>query len=140
MDKKLQQTDGSVSIDHKIAALGGWRAEMLGHIRELIKAAIPEVVEECKWVKPTNPSGVPVWSSQGILCTGESYKAKLKLTFANGASLADPHKLFNAGLEGKQRRAIDITQGQSLDETAFKALISAAADFNHNKALKQSKR
>jgi hypothetical protein len=117
-------------IGAKIAALGDWRGEMLAHIRKLIHAADADVVEEIKWRKPSNPSGVPVWSHAGILCTGETYSDKVKLTFAKGASLPDPSGLFNASLDGNVRRAIDIGAGDRLDETAFKALIRAAVALN----------
>jgi hypothetical protein len=117
-------------IDKKIADLGGWRGETLCRMRDLIKEADPHVVEECKWFKPSNPTGVPVWSHAGIICTGESYTAKVKLTFAKGASLPDPAKLFNAGLEGKQRRAIDISEGEEIDAGAFKALVRSAVALN----------
>jgi hypothetical protein len=113
-------------IDAKIASLGDWRGETLARIRSLIKEADPDVVEEVKWRKPSNPSGVPVWSHDGILCTGETYRDKVKLTFAHGASLPDPSGLFNASLEGNTRRAIDISGGEAVDEAAFKALIRAA--------------
>lgn len=117
-------------IDKKIADLGGWRGETLSRIRVLIKEADPDIVEECKWFKPSNPTGVPVWSHAGIICTGESYKSKVKLTFAKGASLPDPAKLFNSSLEGKQRRAIDINEGEEIDAGAFKALVHAAVALN----------
>ena len=117
-------------VDQKIQSLEEWRGATLSRIRSLIKEVDPEVVEECKWFKPTNPAGVPVWSHDGIICTGETYKLKIKLTFTKGASLADPNGLFNAGLEGKQRRAIDIHEGETLDESAFKALILAAVALN----------
>ncbi len=99
-------------IDAKIEALGDWRGEMLRGIRTLIRQADPEVIEEVKWRKPSNPSGVPVWSHGGIICTGETYKDKVKLTFSNGASLDDPARLFNASLEGGTRRAIDLREGR----------------------------
>jgi hypothetical protein len=117
-------------IDKKIAELGGWRGETLSRIRDLIKEADPGIVEECKWFKPSNPTGVPVWSHAGIICTGESYKSKVKLTFAKGALLPDPAKLFNSSLEGKQRRAIDINEGEEIDAGAFKALVRAAVALN----------
>lgn len=117
-------------VENKIASLGDWRGEMLRQLRSLIKDAIPDVVEECKWFKPSNPTGVPVWSSCGIICTGEAYKGKVKLTFMKGAFLDDPNQLFNASLDGKQRRAIDIQEGEEVDATAFKALIRAAAELN----------
>ena len=117
-------------IDAKIAGLGDWRGEALARMRALIRAADPEVVEEVKWRKPTNPHGVPVWSHAGILCTGETYRDKVKLTFANGARLDDPTGLFNASLDGKVRRAIDIGEGARIDETAFRALVCAAVALN----------
>jgi hypothetical protein len=107
-----------------------WRHQTLSEIRRLIQEADPEVVEEVKWRKPSNPAGVPVWSHDGIICTGETYMDKVKLTFMNGAKLKDPKKLFNASLEGNTRRAIDIAEGQKLDEAAFKALIRAAVALN----------
>ena len=117
-------------IDEKIAEIGGWRGETLGRLRALIKQADPEVVEEMKWKKPSNPSGVPVWSHGGIICTGETYKNKVKLTFARGAALDDPAGLFNSSLEGNTRRAIDIREGDVIDEDAFKALIRSAVTLN----------
>ncbi|HEY6916879.1 MAG TPA: DUF1801 domain-containing protein [Allosphingosinicella sp.] len=120
----------SALIDAKIAALGDWRGQALSRLRALIRAADPDVVETVKWRKPSNPSGVPVWEHAGILCTGETYKAYVKLTFARGASLPDPAGLFNASLEGNTRRAIDIREGAAIDEEAFKTLIRAAVAFN----------
>ncbi len=117
-------------IDAKIEELGGWRGELLSRIRGLIKHAAPDVVEEIKWRKPSNPSGVPVWSYNGIILTGETYKDKVKLTFAKGASLEDPAGLFNSSLEGKLRRAIDLREGDRIDEEAFKALVRSAAELN----------
>jgi hypothetical protein len=116
-------------IDERIAELGDWRGETLGRMRELIRQADPDVVEEWKWAKRTNP-GTPVWSHDGIICTGESYKSVVKLTFMKGASLNDPAKLFNSSLEGNARRAIDIHEGDQLDAAAFQALIHAAVDLN----------
>lgn len=107
-----------------------WRAEMLSQIRGWIQQADPDMVEERKWKKPSNPDGVPLWSHGGMVCTGETYKNYVKLTFARGASLDDPAKLFNASLEGGTRRAIDIREGEAIDEEAFKALIKAAVAFN----------
>lgn len=117
-------------IDERIRDLGDWRGDTLSQIRRLIHEADPDIVEECKWVKPTNPWGVPVWSHAGIVCTGETYKEVVKLTFARGASLADPRKLFNSSLEGNTRRAIDIREGEALDAKAFKLLIQAAVAEN----------
>jgi hypothetical protein len=113
------------------AAVGpDWRAEALGRVRSLIREADPAIVEEVKWRKPSNPAGVPVWSRSGMICTGETYRDKVKLTFARGASLEDPGKLFNSSLEGNTRRAIDIREGEAVDEEAFKALIHAAVALN----------
>src|SRR5580765_4637498 len=115
--KKSDAGDGESAsrlISKRIADLGGWRGQTLGRMRALIKEADPEVVEEWKWVKPTNP-GTPVWSHDGIICTGESYKDKVKLTFARGASLKDPARLFNSSLDGNARRAIDIHEGEEVD-------------------------
>ena len=117
-------------IDEKIAEVGGWRGETLARLRAMINEADPEVVEELKWKKPSNPSGVPVWSHGGIICTGETYKDKVKLTFAKGAALDDPTGLFNSSLEGNTRRAIDIREGDSIDEDAFKALVRSAVASN----------
>jgi hypothetical protein len=119
----------SDEVDKRIAELGDWRAETLTRMRELIREADPEVVEEVKWAKGTSP-GVPVWEHDGIICTGESYKDKVKLTFAKGASLEDPSKLFNSSLEGNVRRAIDIAEGEEVDADAFKALVQAAVALN----------
>ena len=119
----------SERIDKRIAELGDWRGETLSTVRELIKEADPEVVEEVKWVKATSP-GTPVWFHDGIICTGETYKSVVKLTFAKGASLKDPAKLFNSSLDGNTRRAIDIHEGEKVDARAFKALIRAAIDLN----------
>jgi hypothetical protein len=115
-------------IDARIKELGDWRGKMLAYVRALIKQAFPEVVEEWKW------RGVPVWEDAGIICTGETYKSVVKLTFAKGASLKDPAKLFNSSLEGNVRRAIDIHEDDKIDEAAFKTLIRAAAALNRSKA------
>jgi hypothetical protein len=112
------------------AGKGDWRAATLERVRRLISEADAEAVEEVKWRKPSNPAGVPVWSHDGIICTGETYKSVVKLTFANGAALRDPAGLFNSSLEGNTRRAIDIREGDKLDEQALKALIRAAVAFN----------
>ena len=117
-------------IDAKIKQLGDWRGEMLARVRAIIRQADPEMVETVKWQKPSNPAGVPVWEHDGIVCTGETYKAVVKLTFANGAALADPSRLFNSSLEGNVRRAIDIHEGDRIDEKALKALIRAAVALN----------
>ena len=131
-----QGQSASELISNRIAELGDWRGETLGRMRTLIREADPDVVEEWKWVKPTNP-GTPVWSHGGIICTGESYKNVVKLTFAKGASLKDPARLFNSSLDGNVRRAIDIHEGEEVDESAFKALVKAAVAHNGAKAKKQ---
>jgi hypothetical protein len=123
-------TSVSHLIDAKIAGLGDWRGATLARIRHLIAEADPDVVEEIKWRKPTNPSGVPVWCHAGILCTGEIYKDKVKLTFAKGALLDDPSGLFNSSLDGNIRRAIDIGKDSRIDDAAFKTLIRAAIAQN----------
>jgi len=108
-----------------------WRGRTISRVRQLIKEADPEIVEEQKWKKPSNPEGIPVWYHDGIVCTGETYKSHVKMTFAKGASLKDPDRLFNASLEGKVTRAIDIHQGDNINETALKKLIQAAVSLNH---------
>jgi hypothetical protein len=129
MKKANVNQDASKLISKRIAELGDWRGETLDRMRTLIKAADPDVVEEWKWVKATTP-GTPVWSHDGILCTGESYKNVVKLTFAKGASLKDPARLFNSSLDGHVRRAIDIHEGERVDATAFKALVRQAVALN----------
>jgi hypothetical protein len=123
----------SAAKQAKGGGLGDWRGETLTRVRALIKQADPDVVEERKWKKPSNPAGVPVWSHNGIICTGETYKDKVKLTFAKGAALKDPSRLFNSSLEGNVRRAIDIRDGDKIDEKALKALIRAAVALNTSK-------
>jgi hypothetical protein len=122
-------SEASTKITARIQSLTGWRGTTLAHIRQLIHQADSAVLEEWKWEKPSSP-GVPIWSHDGILCTGEAYKLVVKLTFARGASLPDPRKLFNSSLEGNVRRAIDIREGEIIDEAAFKALILAAVKAN----------
>ena len=122
-------TEAADKISNKIAELDDWRGETLARVRKLIQEADPGVVEEWKWEKP-KAGGVPVWSHDGGICTGESYKQVVKLTFFRGASLEDPKKLFNSSLEGNTRRAIDIREGEKIDATAFKALIRAAVAAN----------
>lgn len=117
-------------IDAIIEQLDDWRGELLSRVRDLIRQADPDVVEEIKWQKPSNPLGVPVWTRDGIICTGETYKDKVKLTFAKGASLEDPAGLFNASLDAKLRRVIDLGEGDRIDDEAFKALVRAAAKLN----------
>ena len=128
--------EASRAIDAKIASLGDWRGATLARLRALIKQADPGVTEAIKWRKPSNPLGVPVWEDGGIICTGESYRDKIKLTFARGASLADPRQLFNASLDAGTRRAIDILEGDDVDAEAFRALIQEAVAFNKAKAPK----
>ena len=125
-------------IDARVEELGDWRGEMLSRVRGIVKQADPDVVEEWKWVKPTTP-GTPVWSHDGIICTGESYKSVVKLTFAKGASLKDPARLFNSSLDGNVRRAIDIREGEKIDATAFKALIRQAVALNSSGKTKTTK-
>lgn len=135
--KKSESTEvqsASGLIDKRIAELGDWRGETLSKMRKLIKEAAPNVVEEWKWM------GTPVWEHDGIICTGESYKAKVKLTFAKGASLNDPAKLFNSSLDGNARRAIDIHEGEEIDAGAFKALIGAAVALNTSVGKAKPKR
>jgi hypothetical protein len=134
-----QDQTASGLISKRIAELGDWRGKTLNRIRTLIKEADPDVVEEWKWVKPTTP-GTPVWSHDGIICTGESYKSVVKLTFAKGASLKDPARLFNSSLDGNVRRAIDIHEGEDVDASAFKTLIRAAVAFNTSAGKKSKKR
>ena len=128
-----QSLSASELISQRIAELGDWRGETLGRMRKLIKKADPDVVEEWKWM------GVPIWSHDGIICTGETYKSVVKLTFAKGASLKDPTRLFNSSLEGNTRRAIDIREGEKVDESAFKTLIRQAVALNSSVKSKPSK-
>ena len=136
MKKSGASHDPSASelISKRIAELGDWRGETLGRMRTLIKEADPDVVEEWKWM------GTPIWSHDGIICTGESYKKVVKLTFAKGASLKDPARLFNASLDGNARRAIDIHEGEEVDESAFKALVRQAVALNGSRKPKPSKK
>ena len=128
MSKSGPGKSPSELIDERIAELGDWRGETLGRLRALIKEADPDVVEEWKW------RGVPVWSHDGLICTGETYKSVVKMTFAKGAALKDPSRLFNSSLEGNTRRAIDIREGEKIDEKALKTLIRAAVTLNKSKA------
>ena len=140
--KKADASQGqppSELISNRIAELGDWRGKTLNRMRKLIKAADPDVVEEWKWVKPTTP-GTPVWSHDGIICTGESYKSVVKLTFPKGASLKDPSRLFNSSLEGNVRRAIDLHEGEKVDEAAFKALVREAVALNSSGKSKSAKK
>jgi hypothetical protein len=128
----MADADASKKIDGIVAKLGDWRGETLQQMRELILKADPKVVEEIKWVKPSTPDGVPTWSRDGIICTGEVYKAYVKLSFMTGAKIPDPKGLFNAGFGGGTRRAIDLREGDKVDAPAFKALVKAA--IKHNQA------
>ncbi|MCK1740540.1 DUF1801 domain-containing protein [Bradyrhizobium sp. 139] len=132
--KEADGVSASKLIDGRIKELGDWRGEMLGRIRGLIKQADPDVIEEWKW------RGVPVWEHNGIICTGETYKAVVKMTFAKGAALEDPAGLFNSSLEGNVRRAIDFREGEKINEKALKALIQAAVALNTSKAGKKPSR
>ena len=130
MTGTLEDQTPSQLIDAKIASIGDWRGETLARMRGLIREADPQVVETVKWRKPTNPSGVPVWEHDGIICTGETYKGYVKLTFAKGANLPDPAGLFNGSLNGNSMRAIDIREGVTIDAEAFKRLVQAAIALN----------
>ena len=130
----MDDRPASQLIDERLRSMDDWRGAMLARLRRLIREADPDVVETVKWRKPSNPLGVPVWEHDGILCTGESYKDKVKLTFARGASLSDPAHLFNSSLEGGTRRAIDFQQGDDVDENAFKALVAEAVALNRSRA------
>ena len=127
--EKVPVESASAVLDARIKELGDWRGKMLAKVRAIVHAADPEIVEEWKWVKPTSP-GVPVWSHDGIVCTGETYKSVVKMTFAKGAALKDPSGLFNSSLEGNVRRAIDIHEGDKIDEAALQDLIRAAVALN----------
>ncbi len=129
MKRSVPVKSASVLIDRKVKELGDWRGKMLAKVRTLVQEADPEIVEEWKWVKPTSP-GTPVWSHAGIVCTGETYKNVVKMTFAKGAALPDPAGLFNSSLDGNVRRAIDIHEGDKVDEAALKDLIRAAVALN----------
>jgi hypothetical protein len=129
-DAAQSQESAPELIDATIRELGDWRGEMLARVRALVKEADPEVVEEVKWRKPGKPGGTPVWSHDGIICTGETYKSVVKMTFAKGASLDDPASLFNSSLEGNVRRAIDFREGDEIDEKALKALVRSAVALN----------
>jgi hypothetical protein len=137
--KSPAENAASRRIDERIRSLGDWRAETLAEVRRLLHEADPDIVEECKWIKPSNPLGVPVWSHAGIVCTGEAYKEVVKLTFARGASLDDPRGFFNSSLEGNTRRAIDIREGEVVDAEAFKALVQAAVAENLRTSAPKSK-
>ncbi len=133
-ERRQADTPPSQLVDARIKELDDWRGEKLSHLRDLIRRADPEVIEDVKWRKPTNPMGVPVWSHDGMLCTGEAYKDKVKLTFASGAALDAPSGLFNASLNGKVRRAIDLREGDEIDEAAFVSLVKSAVVLNVSRA------
>jgi hypothetical protein len=130
MKKSVPFNSASDAIDAKINDLGDWRGKTLAKVRKIIHDADPEIVEEIKWVKPSSPAGTPVFSHDGIVCTGETYKSVVKLTFAKGASLEDPSELFNSSLDGNVRRAIDIHEGDKINESALKAVIREAVALN----------
>ncbi|MGD0312125.1 MAG: DUF1801 domain-containing protein [Acidimicrobiales bacterium] len=132
--------EDSVEIDEMIQELGDWRGPKLSCLRSLVKQAVPGVTEELKWRKPSNPHGVPTWSHDGPICTGETYKKVVKLTFFKGASLADPAGLFNSSLEGKTRRAIDFGEADEIDEVAMKALLQEAVALNTGTTSPKAKR
>ena len=128
----------SARFAKEIHEIGGWHAEMLAHVRDLIREADPNVIEEIKWRKPSNPAGVPVWSDGGIICTGEAHTAHVRITFARGASIEDPEKVFNSGFNGKVFRAIVLHEGDKVNEPAFKKLIQAAAAVNSTAGRQRS--
>ena len=134
MKKGQSKIVPSTSTDASIDAAGDWKGDLLSRLRALIMEADPEMTEERKWRKPSNPAGIPTWSHNGLVCTGETYKNAVKMTFAKGASLADPSGLFNSSLEGNARRAIDFREGDTLDEEALKTLIRAAVALNTSSA------
>jgi hypothetical protein len=131
----MTEPSAAEQIDAMIGGLSDWRGPMLARIRQLIREADPDVTEEVKWRKPSNPAGVPVWSHDGIICTGETYRDKVKLTFARGAALDDPAGLFNASLDAGTRRAIDLREGGELDATGFKALVRSAVSLNQGRPV-----
>ena len=130
---EASEKTASELIDEKIGTLNDWRGPVLARMRQLIREADPDIVEEIKWRKPSNPGGVPTWSHAGIICTGETYKGKVKLTFAKGAKIDDPKRLFNGSLGGGTMRAIDISEGMEIDADAFKDLVKAAIVLNASK-------
>lgn len=135
----MEDEDASALIDAKIASLTDWRGATLARLRALIREADPEIEEAVKWRKPTNPAGVPTWERAGVLFTGETYKDKVKLTFAKGAAVDDPRKLFNSSLDGNVRRAIDFAEGDTVDAAAFKALVRGAVEANLAKPARPKK-
>src|SRR5436309_10984030 len=139
MKRPVAVESASAIIDARITELGDWRGKTLAKVREIVHQEDPEIVEEWKWVKPKSP-GTPVWSHDGIICTGESYKNAVKLTFAKGASLKDPARLFNSSLDGNVRRAIDIHEGETVEASAFKTLVRQAVALNSSRKSKHSKK
>lgn len=135
----MSDENPSTLIDAKIASLGDWRGVTLATVRALIREADPEIEEAVKWRKPTNPAGVPTWERAGVICTGETYRDKVKLTFAKGAAVDDPKRLFNSSLDGNVRRAIDLFEGDGIDATAFKALVRGAVEANLAKPARAKK-
>ncbi|UKK83296.1 DUF1801 domain-containing protein [Sphingopyxis sp. BSN-002] len=135
----MEDEDASALIDAKIASLTDWRGATLAKLRALIREADPEIEEAVKWRKPTNPAGMPTWERAGVLCTGETYRDKVKLTFAKGAAVDDPKKLFNSSLDGNVRRAIDFAEGDTVDAAAFQALIRGAVEANLAKPARAKK-
>lgn len=136
----MEEETPSRLIDARIESLSDWRGEMLARLRALILEADPEATEAVKWRKPSNPAGVPVWEHDGLICTGETYRDKVKLTFAQGAALEDPSGLFNASLDGNTRRAIDLFEGDAIDGAALKALVRAAATLNTESRLARGRK
>lgn len=132
-----EETNPSRLIDARIEQMTDWRGTMLGRLRDIIRQADPDIVEAVKWRKPSNPLGVPTWERDGIICTGETYKDKVKLTFAHGAAIDDPSGLFNSSLDGNVRRAIDFSEGQAVDADALKTLVRAAVSLNVSKKKKR---
>ena len=140
MNDMSEETTPSRLIDARIEQMPDWRGKMLGRPRNIIRQADPDIVETVKWRKPSNPLGVPTWERDGIICTGETYKDKVKLTFAYGAAIDDPSGLFNSSLDGNVRRAIDFSEGQTVDADAMKALVRAAVALNASKAASGKKK
>lgn len=135
----MADEEASALIDAKIAALGDWRGKTLAKVRALVREADPDIEEAVKWRKPSNPAGVPTWERAGVICTGETYKDKVKLTFAKGAAVDDPKGLFNSGLDGNVRRAIDLFEGDEIDAAAFTALVRGAVEVNLAKPARAKK-
>lgn len=137
MNDMNEEANPSRLIDARIEQMTDWRGTMLGRLRDIIRQADPDIIEAVKWRKPSNPLGVPTWERDGIICTGETYKDKVKLTFAHGAAIDDPSGLFNSSLDGNVRRAIDFSEGQAVDAEALKTLVRAAVSLNVSKKKKR---